>query len=365
MNFIERVVDLAVKIQQIPAPTFHESERAQFVRQVFTAEGLLDVEIDKVGNVYGRLASAHGARSSAPIIVSAHLDTIFPGDRDLRFIRQGDRLAGPGIGDNSTGVAGLIALVWLLRERSVYLNRDIWFVANTGEEGLGNLAGMKAVCDRFKDQAKAFIILEGIGLGEVFHRALAVSRFRISVNTPGGHSWTDYGSPSAIHEISRLVTALSGLDLPLNPRTTLNVGVITGGTSINTIAANASFELDIRSEQSECLQDVVDHVHNLVLDANRKKVRVSAEKIGERPSGSISANHWLVQLASRCLIDQAVKPNLHIGSTDANIPLSQDLPAICVGLTTGGRAHTMDEFIYIPPLVKGIESVFQIICGAM
>ena len=364
MNFIERVVDLAIKIQQIPAPTFQENQRGQFIHQVFKSEGLADVEIDSAGNVYGRLAATFSRKSAKPIVISAHLDTIFPIDRELHIIRQGERLAGPGIGDNSIGLAGLVGLTWMLYERNVSLNRDIWLVANTGEEGLGNLVGMKAVCDRFKDQVKAYIILEGIGLGEIFHRALAVSRFRVTITTPGGHSWTDYGSPSAIHEIARLITSLDRLDLPANPRTTLNAGVISGGTSINTIAANASFELDIRSEQSDCLQDVVAQLNELIMGANRDKVRAYAELIGQRPSGAIPAGHWLVQLASRCLLDQGIMPNTHIGSTDANIPLSRGFPAICIGLTTGGRAHTMDEFIHITPLARGIESLFQIIYEA-
>lgn len=364
-EYVKSLVDLAIQIQQIPAPTFHEDQRAAFINQVFKSEALADVEFDRAGNVYGRLATTGSPKAIAPLVVSAHMDTVFPHGTDLGLARQEDRIQGPGIGDNALGVASLVVLARLVREREVDLKRDLWLVANTCEEGMGNLEGIKAVCARFKREPKAYLILEGIGLGDIFHRGLAVTRYRISVDTPGGHSWTDYGTPSAIHELARLVTMLADLDLPTNPRTSLNVGVISGGTSINTIAANAWLELDLRSEQSTYLRNLAFEIEGMLLKANRNNVQVHARQVGQRPAGSIPANHWLVKLARDCLSEQGVSPLLRIGSTDANLPLSLGFPAICLGLTTGGRAHTCDEFINLPPLTQGIESVFQLICRAV
>ena len=360
---VANLIDLAVQIQQIPAPTFHEARRANFIFNLFKKAGLSNIETDPQGNVFGRVETTGPWKSKAPIVVSAHLDTVFPLESDLKVTQEPQRVHGPGIGDNSLGVACLAVLPEILRDRQIDLERDLWLVANTGEEGMGNLEGMKAVCSRFKSEPKAYIILEGIGLGDIFHRGLAVSRYRITVDTPGGHSWSDYGSPSAIHELARLVSAFTSLNLPANPRTSLNVGVISGGTSINTIASNAWLELDLRSEQAISLRKLVSEIEDLVVKANQTNVTVHASQVGKRPAGSLPANHWLVQLASECLMDHGIKPVLRIGSTDANYPLSQGFTAICLGLTTGGRAHSRDEFIHIPPLSQGIEALVQLICA--
>jgi acetylornithine deacetylase/succinyl-diaminopimelate desuccinylase-like protein len=357
---LDQLVELAVQIQQVPAPTFHEIPRAEFLYQLFKNEGLSDIEIETAGNVYARLPGAVPA-GAPPLVITAHLDTVFPPETSLQLRRQPDRLAGPGIGDNSIGLAGLVGLVWMLRSDSVQLPGDAWLVADTGEEGLGNLNGMSAVLERFKDLPRAYIVLEGMGLGEIFHRGLAVKRYRLTVVTAGGHSWIDFGRPSAIHEIARLINSLTSLVLPANPRTTLNVGIVSGGTSINTIASHASLELDLRSEALTSLQDLAAEVEDLVLEANHTGVAVYSELIGQRPAGSIPANHWLVHLAEQCLVEQGITPLPGIGSTDANVPLSQGLPAICIGLTTGSGAHTLEECINLSPLAKGMRQLYQLV----
>ncbi|HEX9028131.1 MAG TPA: M20/M25/M40 family metallo-hydrolase, partial [Anaerolineales bacterium] len=271
---LSRIIDLAVEIQQIPAPTFAEERRAEYLRARFLAEGLSDVTCDAVGNVYGRWL---GNGNAAPLVISAHLDTVFPEATDLSVRREADKIAGPGIGDNSLGVAGLLGLVWVLRERGVTLPGDLWLVANVCEEGLGDLRGMRAVVDRFSDQVIAYLILEGLALGQIYHRGLGVQRFRITAATHGGHSWVDYGRPSAVHELAALVTRITALSLPAEPRTSLNVGVIAGGTSINTIAAEAHLELDLRSEGEQALNNLVSQVKALVQAANRPGVQMDAK----------------------------------------------------------------------------------------
>jgi acetylornithine deacetylase/succinyl-diaminopimelate desuccinylase-like protein len=359
MQTLKRTLDLTVQIQQIPAPTFAEARRAEFVRQQFALEGLSDVTLDKDGNVFARLIGHSPARP--PLVVSAHLDTVFPLETNLRVIRRRERIAGPGIGDNSLGVAGLFGLVWLLREREIRLPGDLWLVANVCEEGLGDLRGMKTVVERFGANALAYLVLEGMAFGYIYHRALGVERYRISAQTAGGHSWKDYGQPSAIHELAGLVTRLTALPLPGAPRTTLNVGKISGGTSVNVLAAEASLELDLRSESAAALAELVGWVQSLVRTANRHGVEFSLKQIGKRPAGEIPAGHPLVRLAEDCITRQGVKPMLTIGSTDANIPLSLGYPAICLGLTSGDGAHTVREFIDTPLLGVGLEQLVQFV----
>jgi acetylornithine deacetylase/succinyl-diaminopimelate desuccinylase-like protein len=375
---IDKLIELAITIQQIPAPTFHEQQRAEFVRQRFVEEGLANVEIDPAGNVYGRLAGNDKQRMTndkthpslligrpssvvRPVIVSAHLDTVFPHSVDLKTFRGPDSVAAPGIGDNATGVAGLFGLLWLLRERAIELPGDLWLVANACEEGLGDLRGMKAVVERFGEQPAAYIVLEGMALGQVFHRGLGVQRYRITVRTAGGHSWIDFGKPSAVHELTALASRITTLPVPATPRTTLNVGRITGGTSVNTIAPEASLELDLRSESVQSLQSLASQVESLVLAANKEGVQVEAEIIGQRPAGEIPASHPLVGLAQACLQEVGIQPRLNIGSTDANIPLSKGLPAVTIGLTHGSGAHTVHEHIEIAPLEKGLEQVVRLV----
>jgi len=355
---MKKLFDLAADIQQIPAPTFAEEARGNYVKGLFRAEKLDEISQDEVGNIFGRY---QGKGKAAPLVICAHLDTVFPIETDLRLARDPKRLAGPGIGDNSLGVAGMIALIWLLREREIRLPGDIWFVATTGEEGLGNLRGMRAVVDRFEDTPLAYLALEGMALGYIYHRALGVRRYRVRAETKGGHSWGHYGRPSAIHELAELVTKLTALNLPKKPRTTLNVGTMQGGTSINTIAAHASFDLDMRSESAEGLAVLVKKVDSLLKTASKPNIRVVAEEIGDRPAGEIAASHPLVEAAQEALIQQNLEPKLTIGSTDANIPLSRGYPAICLGISTGGGAHTMDEFIRTAPAAQGLEQLLYFV----
>lgn len=355
-SLIERIVDLAVEIQQIAAPTFHEHKRAEFLYRRFMSEGLEDVEIDKTGNVYARLPGREPALS---LVISAHTDTVFQPSTDLHIVRQDDRISGPGIGDNSLGVAGLFGLVWALRSSEISLPGDLWLVANVGEEGLGNLRGIQAVVDRFGKAPLAYLVLEGLALGQVYHRGLKVRRYRICVRTPGGHSWVDFGRPSAVHVLADLVVHLLAIPLPGKPRTTLNVGVIAGGTSVNTIAPTAHLELDLRSEDPQTLDWLTGEVDSLARGANGPDITVTTEVIGERPGGEIAADHPLVRLAVDCLSSQGLEARLSVGSTDANLPLSCGLPSICIGLSSGGGAHTETEHLTITPIAQGLD---QLIC---
>ena len=356
--FVKHLLDLTVQIQQIPAPTFAETQRAQFVRGLFEAEGLQDISVDEVDNVFACLPGEGRAR---PLIVSAHLDTVFPIETDLTVQRKKNRIIGPGIGDNSMGVGALIGLVQMLRARNISLPGDLWLVANVCEEGLGDLRGMRAVVDRFGAGVHAYLIIEGLSLGYIQHRALGVQRYRVTTKTTGGHSWSDYGRPSALHQLSTLVTQLTAIPLPDNPRTTMNVGRMGGGTSINAIAADAWLELDLRSESPQVLTELAQTVEQLIETANKPDVQVEAEVIGRRPAGELPVGHPLVRLAEDCLKEQGLEPRLMIGSTDANVPLSRGLPAVVLGVTNGTGAHTLGEYIYTEPVERGMQQLVQFV----
>lgn len=362
-DITQRLIELAIQIQQIPAPTFYEQQRAEFVRRLFVEHGLSDVSMDEVGNVYGRWSSGSNLYRQ-PLIISAHLDTVFPLEMDLSLRREAGKVFGIGIGDNSIGVAALFGLLWMLRERHFIPARDIWLVANTGEEGLGDLRGMKAVVERFGADVLAYLVIEGLALGHVYHRAVGVRRYRISAQTQGGHAWSDFGQPSAIVELAKLVVQLSAVQVPQTPRTTINVGKIQGGTSINTIAAEAWLELDLRSEGQAELSALVRRVEKLIEAASRPGVRIAAEVIGSRPAGTLPAEHPLVRLAQRCLIEQGVEAVLTAGSTDANVPLSRGFPALVLGVTQGGGAHTKYEFIETEPIRLGMEQLARFVSAA-
>jgi acetylornithine deacetylase/succinyl-diaminopimelate desuccinylase-like protein len=279
----------------------------------------------------------------------------------LHVTREEDRIYGPGIGDNSLGVAALFGLLWVLRERKEKPAGDIWLVANVGEEGLGDLRGMKAVTDRFGADVLAYLVLEGAALGHVYHRAVGVRRYRVSARTAGGHSWSDYGQPSAVHELARLVTQITALPVPTHPRTTLNVGLISGGTGVNVLASEATLELDLRSESVDTLNELIGQVEQKITSANRDGVTIAMETIGQRPAGEIALNHPLVKLAGECISEKGLNPVFTSGSTDANVPLSLDYPAVVLGITTGGSAHTVHEYIDVAPVKSGMEQLTEFV----
>jgi acetylornithine deacetylase/succinyl-diaminopimelate desuccinylase-like protein len=356
---VERVLDLACAIQQIPAPTFAEAERAAFVRDRFAAHGLSQVELDDLGNVY----ACRPGRGSAPaVLITAHTDTVFPAGTPLTLQRTPERIAGPGIGDNSLGVAGLFGVLWALEGAA--LPGDLYLVANVGEEGLGDLRGMRRAMDRLGKLVSATIVLEGMALGHIYHSAIGVRRYRLTARAEGGHSWLHFGRPSAIHSLVRLGAKITDLVVPHSPRTTFNIGTIQGGTSINTIAREATFDLDLRSEAPALLEALVARVEDLVTSCHSPEVHIEARVIGDRPAGAIPREHPLVQLAARALEETGVSSSFETGSTDANVPLSRGLPCVCLGLTRGANSHRPDEYIETRDVDKGLASVVRVVRGA-
>lgn len=354
---VQRCIDLASDLQQIPSPTFHEDRKAEIIRQRFQALGLADVKRDAVGNILARIPGQEAGRS---LVFSAHMDTVFPENFPLTLNCLPDRIVGPGIGDNALGLAGLLVLPEILLAIHQQPRHNIWLAATTAEEGLGDLQGIRAVTARLGSQPLAYISLEGLGLGNLLHRGLGVERYRITMNTSGGHSWADYGQASAIHELARLAARLIGIRLPQKPRTTLNIGTIQGGTSINTIASSAWMELDLRSENVHGLEELSAKVKQNVESSRRVDVDLQIEQIGRRPSGDLPRDHPLIKVISTILSELGLEPRLDIASTEANLPLSLGYPALTIGLTTGGHAHSAQEYIQIGPIEKGLLQLLRL-----
>jgi tripeptide aminopeptidase len=364
---IDEIAELCMGIQAIPAPTGDEFERAEFVASALGEAGLADVDLDDTPNVYARVAGSGGGPG---LMVSAHLDTVFPRDTDLTNRRDGNRLYGPGIGDNSMGVAGLLTLARKLVGQEDPPPCDVWFVANAGEEGLGDLRGMRRAVDRLGTRLGRCIVLEGVSSGPwtITHRGLGVRRYRIEVRAKGGHSWGSFGEPSAIHLLVRLGSVITHWEVPKDPRTTFNIGVIEGGTSVNTIAEHSSMLLDLRSEDADQLEILVLRTEELVAAANAiGDAQVSAAVVSDRPTGQIAIDHPLVQAASEILRDLGVTSKdirYRIGSTDANIPLSRGIPAVTIYLTEGHYVHRLDEQLDLEPLALGMTVAWRLIHAA-
>jgi tripeptide aminopeptidase len=346
------LVESQIAIAQIAAPTGDESERGAWIARRFASLGLSGVDIDGAGNVIGRRS---GTRSLPPVVVCAHLDTVFPRGTDLSVRREGPRLVGPGINDNSRGLAAMLAFAQALDGVDVPIERPIDFVATTGEEGAGDLRGAKHYFASRGAEAHAAIIIDGAGDERVVHRALGSRRFRVTFDGPGGHSWSAYGAPNAVHAAAAATTALAALAVPADPRTTLTVARIGGGLSVNSIPGQAWMEVDLRSSSATVLDSVarriVSAVHEATATENRRRapdtaeLRVRIDAIGDRPCGGMSEDHPLVQAAVHITRLIGRSPELTLASTDANVPISMGIPAVAIGAGgRGGDAHTTAEW---------------------
>jgi len=344
------ICDLTEEICLIPAPSYHEERRARFVAEQLRTRGL-SAEIDEIGNVVARRKGRGTAKS---LLLAAHTDTVFPIDTAITVRRENGTMVGPAIGDNSLAVASLIELVTILDEARIETPGDLLLVANVGEEGLGNLRGIRAVCDRYGGELGGVIAIEGHNVGRVTHGAVGSKRIRVTVEGPGGHSWGAFGQPSAIHELGLIVGEIARIEVPTEPKTTFNVGLIEGGVSVNTIAPRATAVIDMRSVDPDALAHLAGEVGAIISRRRTDLVTTSVEVLGERPAGWTAASAGIVQAASAILRQLGIEPVLNASSTDANIPISRGIPAICVGLTHGSGAHRVDEMIEIAPIEQGV-----------
>jgi tripeptide aminopeptidase len=353
----EEVLDEQLELVAIPAPSYQEAERAAFVERRFQQLGLVDVHLDGVGNVFGRLpGSEHGSESGAAL-VTAHLDTVFAAETPLTPRRAGSRIHAPGITDNCRGLAAMLGTARVMIETGLSTRRQCWFVATVGEEGSGDLYGVKHIFREGGDfgDAAAFISLDGSGLRRIVHRALGSKRLRVEIRGPGGHSWADFGAANPLHAAAAVIAAARDVPLSTEPAASLTVARAGGGSSINAIPAEAWFEVDMRSEGSSQLRELEsafrDAVARALDDENRRRrsgtppLQLVVEVIGDRPSGSTPADDPLVTAAMEATRLVGAEPELVASSTDSNVPISLGIPAITIGAGgESGGIHTLDEW---------------------
>lgn len=352
-----RTVDLAARICEIPAPTFHEAQRARFVAEEFRRRGLA-VEVDELHDVVARRP---GEGQAPALLLAAHLDTVFPPGTVTLVERGEDWLQGPGIGDNSLGVAALLVLADLLDALGLRTPGDLLLAANVGEEGLGNLRGIRALIDRFEPELGAVVAVEGHNLGRVTHVAVGSRRLRLTVTGPGGHSWGAFGQPNAIHVLASIIAELARLSVPREPKTTYNVGLIEGGVSVNTIAPSASAVIDLRSVDPDALARLSAQLAAIVDRHRIEGVDIQEEVLGERPAGCTPPDAPLVRAAVDVLRELGLEPALDASSTDANIPIARGIPAVCIGLTRGRGSHTLQERIETEPIRLGLAQLVLLV----
>jgi crotonobetainyl-CoA:carnitine CoA-transferase CaiB-like acyl-CoA transferase/acetylornithine deacetylase/succinyl-diaminopimelate desuccinylase-like protein len=355
------VLDRTIALSAIPAPTGHEQPRAEVVRGWWTAGGLRGVAVGAAGNVRAQLRA--GDPHQPAVLLCAHLDTVFGPEVSHGVVRHGGRLTGPGVGDNTVAVCALSALDALLPGR---LRHPVWIVATTGEEGLGNLAGVRALLDDPPGPVRAVIALEGNYLGRVNVTGVGSTRWRVRVTGPGGHAWEEASQPSAVHEAAGLTTDLAALAQPgpaqpgpANsgpPKATVNVGLIEGGESVNSRAQRAEFLVDLRSGDPAAL-DRLRAAARAVLDDQAVPLGVSVHAIGERPAGQLDPDHPLATLAAQVLREAGIPPRLTAASTDANAAYPRGIPALTLGITTGEGTHTEQEWIDVDPVAAGLAAL--------
>jgi acetylornithine deacetylase/succinyl-diaminopimelate desuccinylase-like protein len=338
------------QICEIAAPPFKESVRATAYADAFRAAGLTNVRIDAEGNVLGE---RRGRAARPHLVFSAHLDTVFPETTNVTVTREGAVLKGPGIGDDCRGLAVLLAVIRALDRAKVVTPGTITFVGTVGEEGLGDLRGVKALFnDTLKGQIDRFVSVDGTGLG-ISHIGVGSHRYRVTVKGPGGHSYGAFGVANPVHALGRAIAAIADLQVPAEPKTTFNVGRVGGGTSVNAIAFEAWMEVDMRSVDPAALQALDASFHKAVDGAvaaeNRRwndngRVTVEKQLVGNRPAGRTDANSPIVQAALSVSRALGLMSRLDEGSTDSNIAMSLGIPAITIdGGGRGAGAHALEE----------------------
>ena len=349
----DRFVKELITLTEIPAPSFKEQKRAAAYLEMLRDLGLSDVETDEAGNVMGLRKGTSGGPMLA---VLAHLDTVFPEGTDVKVKRSGTRLMAPGIGDDTRALALLLTVVRAMNAATFETASDILFVGNVGEEGEGDLRGVKYLLQKgkYKGRIQRFISIDGGDQGSITNGALGSKRYRVTFKGPGGHSYGAFGLVSPAFAMGNAMTKFSRLVVPKSPKTTFNVGVVSGGTSVNSIPVEMAMDVDMRSESPEELRKLVEAFQRVVREAvdEENKTRSTTEGriaadvklIGDRPAGETPLSSSLVEITTAAVKVYGLKPTYNISSTDSNIPISMGVEAVTIGRGPGGRSHSLDEW---------------------
>lgn len=372
-----RIVDEGILLTEIPAPPFMEEARGKKFAEMFKAAGLTDVQTDPEGNIIGFRKGTRG--DGKYVVFSAHLDTVFPPETDVKVKRKGDVLHAPGVGDATFSLAAMLGMIRAMNAAGVKTRDDIMFVGTVGEEGPGDLRGVRYLFNKgaYKDKIKVFFSLEAGPVNSITNGAVGSKRYRFTFKGPGGHSYGAFGLVNPMYALGQAAANMSQMEVPEKPKTTYSIGLIGGGTSVNSIPLEGWMEVDMRSESPVELKKIEDKilatVHEAVKDENARHstkegaLSVDVKLIGDRPAGGTDVNSDLVQMASAAIAAGGYKTEYSSGSTDSNLPMSLNIPAITIGKNApdnrGGRAHSLDEWINIEkgPLVKGMATSLSIL----
>ncbi len=367
-----------LELARIAAPPFGEGARGQWLADKFCELGLESVHTDEVGNVFG----THPGYGHGHVSLSAHLDTVFPAGTPLNIRQQGNRLYGPGVSDNCAGVTAMLAIVAALRAQGIRHALPFLFIGNVGEEGEGDLRGMRHIFSqpRWKGQIHYSLVLDGAGADTIVAEALGSRRFEVIVRGPGGHSWSDFGAPNPIVVLARAIQAFAQTSVPASPKTTFNVGVIRGGTSVNSIPESASMRVDIRSTSMAEMERLERALRKALEQAVEEETRnteartasrrrpfgLSSEVvvIGNRPAGELYPNARILQVIRAVDAQLGNAAQVQRASTDANIPLSLGREAIAIGGGgAGGGAHTLQEWFDCSGRELGLKRILLTLLG--
>lgn len=357
------MIEVQVKLCEIPAPPFKEQKRAAAVKELFQQYGLQNVFIDPEGNVVG---TRPGAKPHPHVVIAAHLDTVFPEGTDVTVKREVNLLKAPGIGDDTRGLAALLAVIRALNEGKVQTPGTITFVADVGEEGLGDLRGIKRLFgETLKDQIDYFISIDGSDPERIVFAGVGSYRYRVSFKGPGGHSYGAFGLVNPVHALGRAIAKIDAIQVPVNPKTTFNVGVIGGGTSVNSIPFEGWFEVDMRSPDLKSLdatkEKILAAIHEAVVEENERwkhngEITVDIKPVGFRPVGQTPPESPIVVTAQGAVRAIGLRPLLTSSSTDSNVPMNLGIPAITIG--GGGIAkgsHSLSESFDPKDSWKGVQ----------
>ena len=378
----ERIVNDIIAFTEIEAPPFKEEQRAKAYLAQLKAHGLADVEMDAEGNVMGLRPGTGGG----PLIVmSAHLDTVFPAGTNVKVRRDGTKLFAPGIGDDSRALAVLLGYIRAMDVAQIQTTADILFVGTVGEEGLGDLRGVRYLFTkgRYKDKVKAFVSMDGLSPARLVNGAVGSKRYRVTFKGPGGHSYSAFGLVNPAFALAEAISLFSRIQVPAKPKTTFSVGVIGGGTSVNAIPNELWMEVDMRSESPAALAVVEKRLIEIVGQATATEntarsvkegpIKAEIKLIGDRPAGETDPQSDLVMLATAAVMAHGYKPAatpypfLAFSSTDSNVPISLGIPALTIGSGgKGDRAHSLDEWIDVEQSesVKGMSVGLTILLAA-
>ena len=385
----DRFVRELISLTEIPAPPFKEQARAAAFLQMLRANGLVDVEMDAEGNVMGvrrglvsaprASAAARSATADRPMLsVLAHLDTVFPEGTDVHVKRDGTKLRAPGVGDDTRGLALMLSMIRAMDAAHIQTAHDILFVGNVGEEGEGDLRGAKYLLlkGKYKNRITSFISIDGGNQGNITNGALGSKRYRVTFTGPGGHSYGAFGIVSPAFAMGNAIAKFARLEVPVSPKTTFNVGVVNGGTSVNSIPTKVSMDIDMRSESPDALNKLVADFKTVVLQAvaeenatrstTQGKVDADIKLIGDRPSGETPVSSPLVQSATTVVKTFGLTAEYSISSTDSNVPISLGIPAITIGRGPSERAHALDEWTDVEKAsaVKAAQVALGIVLAA-